>query len=315
MPSRTGRAPHDDRFPGRTFRTTFGRTRLSQTGLVCRSDTGRFSVRRPTSSPRLRRDFPAGSVSGQTRSRCPLGRSPFRLPTVLVWLSTGLRSRGRVGDGVAQERLCLSSGVEREPFAGEGLAPRRRGLLAQHPLERLGVPSLLMSDGPHGLRTPQEGGDHLGLTGIEPATCFPPASGVASSRDPDLVRRVGEALGREARALGVSVFLGPGINMKRSPLRVGATSSTSPRTRTSPGSSPPPSSTGSNRKGSAGKWVRRLRRRGMTWSDLARHRQPRMPGCGSGPNSSWDRECDSHAAVARVVDEPRSATMSRHISR
>ena len=85
-------------------------------------------------------------------------------------------------------------------------------------LDRLGVPSLLLSDGPHGLRTQQEGGDHLGLTASEPATCFPPASALASSWDTDLVRRVGEALGRESRALGVSVLLGPGINMKRSPL-------------------------------------------------------------------------------------------------
>ncbi len=86
------------------------------------------------------------------------------------------------------------------------------------PLDRLGVPSLLLSDGPHGLRTQQEGGDHLGLTASEPATCFPPASALASSWDIDLLRRVGEALGRESRALGVSVLLGPGINMKRSPL-------------------------------------------------------------------------------------------------
>ena len=66
------------------------------------------------------------------------------------------------------------------------------------PLDRLGVPSLMLSDGPHGLRTQQAGGDHLGLTASEPATCFPPASALASSWDIDLLRRVGEALGARA---------------------------------------------------------------------------------------------------------------------
>jgi beta-glucosidase len=86
------------------------------------------------------------------------------------------------------------------------------------PIDRLGVPAVLLSDGPHGLRRQAEGGDHLGLTGSVPATCFPPAAGLASSWDTGLLARVGEALGRECRAQGVSVLLGPGVNMKRSPL-------------------------------------------------------------------------------------------------
>ncbi|MCZ2829120.1 glycoside hydrolase family 3 C-terminal domain-containing protein [Modestobacter sp. VKM Ac-2986] len=86
------------------------------------------------------------------------------------------------------------------------------------PVPRLGVPALLLADGPHGLRRQAEGGDHLGLTGSVPATCFPPAAGLASSWDVDLLARVGEALGRECRDQGVSVLLGPGVNMKRSPL-------------------------------------------------------------------------------------------------
>jgi beta-glucosidase len=86
------------------------------------------------------------------------------------------------------------------------------------PVERLGVPALMVTDGPHGLRKQPEGGDHLGLTGSVPATCFPPAAGLASSWNVDLLRRVGEALGRETRAEKVSVLLGPGVNMKRSPL-------------------------------------------------------------------------------------------------
>ncbi len=86
------------------------------------------------------------------------------------------------------------------------------------PVERLGIPALMVTDGPHGLRKQAEGGDHLGLANSVPATCFPPAAGLASSWDVDLLRRVGEALGRETRAEGVSVLLGPGVNMKRSPL-------------------------------------------------------------------------------------------------
>ena len=86
------------------------------------------------------------------------------------------------------------------------------------PVERLGVPALMVTDGPHGLRKQPEGGDHLGLTGSVPATCFPPAAGLASSWNVDLLRRVGAALGRETRAEKVSVLLGPGVNMKRSPL-------------------------------------------------------------------------------------------------
>ncbi|WP_405529011.1 glycoside hydrolase family 3 C-terminal domain-containing protein [Streptomyces canus] len=84
--------------------------------------------------------------------------------------------------------------------------------------ERTGIPSLVLSDGPHGVRRQRKDGDNLGLYDSEPATCFPPAVALASSWDPELVERVGEALGREARALGVDVLLGPGVNIKRSPL-------------------------------------------------------------------------------------------------
>jgi beta-glucosidase len=85
-------------------------------------------------------------------------------------------------------------------------------------VERLGIPAIMVSDGPHGLRKQPEQGDHVGISDSVPATCFPTACALASSWDPRLVRRVGEALGREARAQGVAVVLGPGINIKRSPL-------------------------------------------------------------------------------------------------
>jgi beta-glucosidase len=86
------------------------------------------------------------------------------------------------------------------------------------PVERLGIPRIMVSDGPHGLRAQPGEGDHLGLGGSVPATCFPTASAVASAWNPDLLRRIGRALAQEARACNLSVILGPGINMKRSPL-------------------------------------------------------------------------------------------------
>jgi len=86
------------------------------------------------------------------------------------------------------------------------------------PVDRLGIPRILVSDGPHGLRRQPDEGDHVGIGGSLPATCFPTASALGSSWDVDLARRVGEALGREARDQGVAVVLGPGINIKRSPL-------------------------------------------------------------------------------------------------
>ncbi|HWR86299.1 MAG TPA: glycoside hydrolase family 3 C-terminal domain-containing protein, partial [Rhodoglobus sp.] len=81
-----------------------------------------------------------------------------------------------------------------------------------------GVPSIVLSDGPHGLRRQPADGDNLGLGDSEPATCFPPAVALGSSWDPSLVAEVAAAIGDEARAAGVHVVLGPGVNLKRSPL-------------------------------------------------------------------------------------------------
>jgi beta-glucosidase len=82
------------------------------------------------------------------------------------------------------------------------------------PIERLGLGSVCLTDGPHGVRKAAD----TDFTNSMPATCFPTASALASTWDTELVREVGEALGREARALDVQVLLGPGLNMKRSPL-------------------------------------------------------------------------------------------------
>ncbi|WP_066645160.1 glycoside hydrolase family 3 C-terminal domain-containing protein [Christensenella timonensis] len=85
------------------------------------------------------------------------------------------------------------------------------------PIASLGVPEALMTDGPHGLRK-QYDKESAMLESSVPATCFPPAATTACSWDKDLLYRVGEALGSEARDQGVSLVLGPGINIKRSPL-------------------------------------------------------------------------------------------------
>ena len=86
------------------------------------------------------------------------------------------------------------------------------------PIDSAGIPSIMVADGPHGLRKQAAGGDHLGIGQSVPATCFPPAVGLGSSWDVGLVERVGRALGVEASIENVGVLLGPGINIKRSPL-------------------------------------------------------------------------------------------------
>ncbi|WP_426452134.1 beta-glucosidase family protein [Paenibacillus sp. S-38] len=85
-------------------------------------------------------------------------------------------------------------------------------------VERLGIPSVMVTDGPHGLRKQKASADHLGLLDSVPATCFPSAAGLACSWDRELIRRVGVALGEECQAENVAVLLGPGANIKRSPL-------------------------------------------------------------------------------------------------
>lgn len=81
-----------------------------------------------------------------------------------------------------------------------------------------GIPSLFLSDGPHGLRKQESAQDCMGIAESRPATCFPTASALACSFDPELVERVGAAIGEEARRQGVDVVLGPGVNIKRHPL-------------------------------------------------------------------------------------------------
>ncbi|WP_141502377.1 beta-glucosidase [Paenibacillus luteus] len=85
-------------------------------------------------------------------------------------------------------------------------------------IDRLSIPSITLTDGPHGVRKQKGPSDHLGLNESVPATCFPSAAGLASSWNRELVQRVGEALGKESQAEDVAILLGPGANIKRSPL-------------------------------------------------------------------------------------------------
>src|SRR5690625_3520990 len=85
-------------------------------------------------------------------------------------------------------------------------------------IERLGINSMFLADGPHGIRKQAEAADHLGLNESIPATCFPTAATVANSWNEELGERIGEYLGKEAASQQVNVLLGPGINMKRNPL-------------------------------------------------------------------------------------------------
>lgn len=86
------------------------------------------------------------------------------------------------------------------------------------PVERLGIPAMMVSDGPHGLRKQKDEGDHLGVNDSIKAVCFPTGCTIAASFDRDLIREMGEALGTSCQAEGVGVILGPAVNIKRSPL-------------------------------------------------------------------------------------------------
>ncbi len=87
------------------------------------------------------------------------------------------------------------------------------------PVNRLQIPSIMMTDGPHGVRKERDDTEKgLLSTPSYPATCFPTASALACSWDTELMRKLGETLGDECLASGVSILLGPGVNIKRSPL-------------------------------------------------------------------------------------------------
>jgi len=86
------------------------------------------------------------------------------------------------------------------------------------PIERLNIPKMMVSDGPHGLRKQELVGDHLGFNNSIKAVCFPTGCTIAASFDRQLIKEVGEYLGESCQAEGVGVLLGPAVNIKRSPL-------------------------------------------------------------------------------------------------
>ena len=85
-------------------------------------------------------------------------------------------------------------------------------------IERLGIPQVMVTDGPHGIRKQAQGADHLGINESEKAICFPAGCAAAASFDRNLIRKLGETIGSECQAMDVSTILGPAINIKRSPL-------------------------------------------------------------------------------------------------
>ena len=85
-------------------------------------------------------------------------------------------------------------------------------------IERLDIPSIMMADGPHGLRKQKEDADHMGINQSYPATCYPTLATLACSWDRKVMVDVGQAIAKECKDQGISIVLGPGINIKRSPL-------------------------------------------------------------------------------------------------
>ncbi len=93
-----------------------------------------------------------------------------------------------------------------------------RDIWSTKPVRRLHIPAMYLSDGPHGVRKQTGAADHLGLNASRPATCFPTASTIANSWNEQLAEKIGGLLGEEAASLNAHVLLGPGLNIKRSPL-------------------------------------------------------------------------------------------------
>lgn len=116
-----------------------------------------------------------------------------------------------------------TDGGVKESIAGIP-AERKASLLSgqnfweTEPIEELGLPAVTLADGTYGLRHQSGRHDHLAMFNSDPATCFPPGVAIGSSWDPKVAAQLGSAIGKEALAQGVHIVLGPGINIKRSPL-------------------------------------------------------------------------------------------------
>ena len=108
--------------------------------------------------------------------------------------------------------------IEKMSLKEKALLLSGKGMWRTYGFPEYGIPEFLLSDGPHGMRTQEGKGDWLGINKSKPATCFPTAATIANSWDRELAKEVAKALGEEAVAFGVDMILGPGLNIKRSPL-------------------------------------------------------------------------------------------------
>ena len=108
--------------------------------------------------------------------------------------------------------------IEKMTLKEKTLMLSGKGMWKTYSFEKYGIPEFFLSDGPHGMRTQEGAGDWLGINKSKEATCFPTAATIANSWDRNLAEEVAGALGEEAVSLGVDMILGPGMNIKRSPL-------------------------------------------------------------------------------------------------
>ena len=196
--------------------------------------------------PRL--TFVVDLTSGERQSACRAGRSGCRQGGIAHPPVRGHRSvfgnpvdhddaataavylkREREAAIVAERgaKARTKRGMEDDPgkrlprpddVGGEGCALFRTRRLKFKGIERLGIPSIMLTDGTHGLRKQTVSGERVDLNASVPTTCFPTAAALAATWNRDLVYRVGEALAQECLAEKVAILLGPGANIKRSPL-------------------------------------------------------------------------------------------------
>lgn len=123
----------------------------------------------------------------------------------------GVKIKKQMNDELKQAIRQLALEKKANLLTGEGFWSTRA-------CPEIGLEAVRLSDGPNGMRVQEKRPNHLGLGSSLPATCFPTASAVACSFNPELCEELGNCIGKEAAALGVSMVLGPGLNIKRSPL-------------------------------------------------------------------------------------------------
>ena len=139
----------------------------------------------------------------------------LRLLTILFLIILGAPVNAEFDEASMAKKIDQL--VSKMTLEEKALLTSGRDAWSTQPIERLDIPYIWMADGPHGLRRAPTT-DTWGYGNQAPATCFPTASALSASWDMDLLEEVGAALGVESNALGVDLLLGPGINIKRSPL-------------------------------------------------------------------------------------------------